>query len=384
MIHSAVRKKGGIDRISFKPISVQYLRMYGLKRGTGWGYSLYEFEVFLSASRPVPLSEFKKTTEFRYNRADLMPETYYKITADSLPQGFYPIWLGNQQGYWTIVGSSHGYKESLICEDGTIELYPRSWSLMPYLYINSRLITRQDVEVTQSLEEGYLPIPLVRWRYEGLTFDQKLFSSEDKEKSLTCIWYKLTNTGSNKVRGKLFITFRPFQVTPPWQGDGGMMDLFSIDFRSIEDKRVVINGKESLWFITSPAGFGASSYLECDVMNFIEKGELPPHRIVYDPWGGATGALEYDFDLAPGEKVDYLFAAPIEGETDKYDMTREGFFENLDKTRSFWREKLNQVKIDIPDKYLVNLLKANIAYMLINKDGPVIQPGSRHYEHCQL
>lgn len=386
VIYSAVGKKGGRDRISFKPISVQYLRMYGLKRGTGWGYSLYEFEVFLSTSRPVPLSEYKKITEFRYNPADLMPESYYRVTADSLPEGFYPIWLGNQQGYWTIVGSSDGYKESLICEDGTIELYPRSWSLMPYLYINNQLITRHDVKVTQSLEEDYLPIPSVKWSYKGLTFDQKIFSSEDedKEKSITYIWYQLTNAGSKELKGKLFLTFRPFQVTPPWQGDGGMMDLFSIDFRSIEDKKVVINGKEPLYFITPPSGFGASSYLESDVMNFIEKGEIPPHKSVCDPWGGATGVLEYDFKLAPREKVDYLFAAPLEEKTDLYSINPKKFFDELNKTRSFWKEKLNQIKIDVPDKYLVDVLRSNIAYMLINKDGPVLQPGSRHYERTWI
>ncbi len=384
VIRSIVGAKGGREKISFKPISVRYLRMYGLKRGTGWGYSLYEFEIFLSTSKPAALSEFKTITEFKYNPVDLMPESYYRITADSLPEGFYPIWLGNQQGYWTVAGTADGYFESLICEDGTVEFYPRSWSVMPYLYLDNRLITRQDVKVTQSLEEDYLPIPSVRWTHQKLILDQKLFSTIDSAMPITHLWYQLTNTGSNELKGKFLLTLRPFQVTPSWQGEGGMMDLFSIEFKDTKQNEVLVNGKELLYFLALPEKFGASGYLESDVMNFIEKGEVPPHKIVCDPWGGATGVLEYDFKLAPGEKIDYLFAAPLKEKVDVKDITQERFFENLNKARSFWEEKLNQIQIDIPDKYLVDVLKSNIAYILINKDGPVIQPGSRHYERSWI
>ncbi len=385
VVHSAIKEKKGKDEISFDPVSVRFLRMYGIKRKTGWGYSVYEFEVFSSSSKPVPLSQFKALSEFRYKPSDLMPDAYHKVTADLLPEGVYPIWLTNQQGYWTITGTADGYFESLICEDGAIELYPRGWSLIPYLYVNDRLITRAEAEVTQSLEEDYLPIPSVKWVYKGLTFKQKMFSCEDKGKAVTYIWYQLTNAGSRETKGKLFLTLRPFQVTPSWQGEGGMTDLFSIEFdKGSRQDNVLINGKDLLCFVASPDKFGALSYLEGDIMDFIEKGKIPPHKVVYDPWGSATGVLEYYFRLAPGESVDYLFAAPVEEKADGYTITQREFFEQLEATRSFWKEKLNRIEINIPDKYLINVLKSNIAYMLINKDGPVIQPGSRHYERSWI
>ncbi|CAN7540373.1 OmpL47-type beta-barrel domain-containing protein [Paenibacillus sp. LjRoot56] len=37
---------GGIDDISFSATSARYVRMLGIKRGTGYGYSLWEFEVY--------------------------------------------------------------------------------------------------------------------------------------------------------------------------------------------------------------------------------------------------------------------------------------------------------------------------------------------------
>ena len=37
---------GGAENITFAPVSARYLRMYGITRGTQYGYSLYEFEVY--------------------------------------------------------------------------------------------------------------------------------------------------------------------------------------------------------------------------------------------------------------------------------------------------------------------------------------------------
>jgi type 1 glutamine amidotransferase len=42
---------GEIDEVAFNPIKARYVRMYGTRRATEWGYSLYEFEVFGSAAK---------------------------------------------------------------------------------------------------------------------------------------------------------------------------------------------------------------------------------------------------------------------------------------------------------------------------------------------
>jgi hypothetical protein len=45
-IFSTTTGDGGIDSISFAPVSARYVRMYGTTRGTTYGYSLWEFEVY--------------------------------------------------------------------------------------------------------------------------------------------------------------------------------------------------------------------------------------------------------------------------------------------------------------------------------------------------
>lgn len=47
-VYSITNGDGGIDNISFAPTDARYVRMYGTQRGTTFGYSLWEFEVYAS------------------------------------------------------------------------------------------------------------------------------------------------------------------------------------------------------------------------------------------------------------------------------------------------------------------------------------------------
>ncbi|MCP2309056.1 discoidin domain-containing protein [Kitasatospora paracochleata] len=44
-VWSTADGNGGLDTAVFTPVSARYVRMHGVHRGTGWGYSLYEFQV---------------------------------------------------------------------------------------------------------------------------------------------------------------------------------------------------------------------------------------------------------------------------------------------------------------------------------------------------
>ena len=45
-VYSTTSGDGGLDDITFTTVNTRYVRMYGTERGTQWGYSLYEFEVY--------------------------------------------------------------------------------------------------------------------------------------------------------------------------------------------------------------------------------------------------------------------------------------------------------------------------------------------------
>jgi hypothetical protein len=46
--------RGGTNTINFSPVTARYVLMYGVQRGTPWGYSLWEFEVYDTSATTVP------------------------------------------------------------------------------------------------------------------------------------------------------------------------------------------------------------------------------------------------------------------------------------------------------------------------------------------
>lgn len=46
---------GGIDTITFSPRTARWVFMYGFSRGTPWGYSLWEFEIYNTANTVIPI-----------------------------------------------------------------------------------------------------------------------------------------------------------------------------------------------------------------------------------------------------------------------------------------------------------------------------------------
>jgi GH15 family glucan-1,4-alpha-glucosidase len=45
-----------------------------------------------------------------------------------------------------------------------------------------------------------------------------------------------------------------------------------------------------------------------------------------------------------------------------------------------WERRLAPLPFHCPDRELTDSARANLAYILLNRDGPAIQPGSRAYE----
>lgn len=74
-----------------------------------------------------------------------------------------------------------------------IEVDKQSFSLEPFLFVDNRLITWNDVSISQSLEKDYLPIPAVEWNYDKLNLQIKTFGEGKAGKSSIYIRYKIKN-----------------------------------------------------------------------------------------------------------------------------------------------------------------------------------------------
>ena len=95
--------------------------------------------------------------------------------------------------------------------------------------------------------------------------------------------------------------------------------------------------------------------------------------------------------MQAGETKDYIFLVPFYQTSENFYNEAEGdpskyFNDVLSSEISFWKDKLDKIEIHLPPsgEKIMNTLKSNLAYILINKDGPAIQPGSRSYERSWI
>ena len=366
--YSTKRGNGKRDRIFFKEIEARYIKIQCNKSANDKGYGIKEIE----------LRDYREAGD---------QNKLYEIVSEDAPKGYYPKYFLGTHTYWTIIGVCEDEKESLFNEEGQFETEKENFSIEPFLYIDEKLITWADVKLSQFLERGYLPIPEVIWDYEGLKLSIKIFAQGNPGASFIYAIYRVENNSNQTREGKLYLTIRPFQVNPPWQKlnmKGGVAKIKKIDYTS---NIIKVNDNKKIFPVIKPDKFGAIPFLKGDIIDYLEYGKLPIDEKIIDNNGYASGALEYNFKLKQGEKSEYYLIVPFHKKDPdvecnlKPEEAKQIVYKKMDEVINIWENKLSKVIFKVPEKgkNFINTLKANLAYVFINKDGPRIQPGSRSY-----
>jgi hypothetical protein len=310
---------------------------------------------------------------------------FFGAIAQQAPNGMYPKYLLGQQTYWTPVGTGADVTQALFNEEGMVEVDKGAFSIEPFLYIDGRLVTWADVSPTQELEKGYLPIPSSQWQTGDMILRTTAFATGGSGASTLYIRYRLENSSAAARQVLLFAAIRPFQVTPTWQhwhGFGGVSEITELAY---DTDLVRVNRSKLVIPLTAPSQFGAAAFAQGAITEYLKTGELPPQTAVSDAFGYASGALRYDLNLAPGAVQELYLAIPF-GSVDKAGV-QTCFPAGLSAAEQFdiavrqWEAKLGVADIRLrPEAQgVADTLKTAAAHILINRDGPALQPGPRRY-----
>ena len=316
--------------------------------------------------------------------------TYRAIAADARP-GLFPKYLLGKQSYWTVMGVNGDTKEALINEQGQIEVDRQRFSLEPFVFIDGKLFTWSDVRTEQDLLDQYMPFPLVRWIYQDTwSLDIEPCVAGFPGQCFLGVRYRIT-CNSARRKGKFFVAIRPFQVNPPWQNlniDGGVSRIDSIAYRGgivqVDEKKIIP--------MSPVSGFGAAEFDQGDMSGFLARASIPPAQEVVDHAGRASAVLAYDFDIPPGGSREFILNVPFyqwsgSPQAGMSEGTASAYHDLMAGTEARrWAIKLNTFRLDLPEsaRAVATTVLSNIAYILINRDGPGIQPGSRSYERSWI
>ena len=367
-LRSVEHGNGGEDLIALPEAESRFLRL-ALRDGPGQRYSLADIAV-------QPL-EFAAT-----------PNAFIANVAKRQPRGTYPRGFVGEQPYWTIVGIDGGFEQGLLGEDGAIEVAKSGFSIEPFIVSEGELLTWADVQASQSLQDGYLPIPSVQWRHGRVALEVTAFAHGTPKQSQLVARYRLTNT-SDRPRDYVFaLAARPFQVNPPSQflntvgGVSSIRTIAAAKDRFTVDGRVVVAGQAA-------SAMFATSFDQGEIGERLRKidwntlADVPVQTRLDDATGLGSAALLYRVRLAPGASREFDWRTPLTGEPASSAISAKDLQREV---ATQWHDKLDRVTLQVPQqgRKLVDTLRTGLAHMLISRTGPRLQPGTRSYARAWI
>lgn len=329
-------------------------------------------------------------------KAVMTPVKQYQIAASGAQRALFPASLQMQQTYWTAVGVHAGRQKSIFDEYGNLEAFKGAPLVQPiWRNADGRSAGAAGQSVQHALRDGWKPMPSATWSPQpGLALHSEAFAVERDGQPVTFLRHRLHNTGSTRIEGTLSLVVRPMQMNPPWQ-NGGLSPIRDV---AVDRQAVRINGRTLLYSLTPVSASGAAPFGKdgaTEITSALAAGKLPSTHQTRDEQGLAAAVLDYRISLAPGASESVVAAFPLGTaaadangalpEAPALDLATlpgdasTAFDALATQVSADWQARLGQVGLRLPDPSLVDMLRAQAAYMLINQTGPAMQPGPRNY-----
>ncbi len=289
-------------------------------------------------------------------------------------------------------------------------------------------VTWNDAKTSVASNSESLPLPQVVWSTNDIDLTISPFAAGPVDSSVLYARYRVTNNSRSYKKLTLYLALRPFQVNPPWQFLNLPGGVARVDSISLQGSSARISGNKFVRSLASPSGFGAVTFDDGNIVDWLRAGKLPVSASVTDPTGHASAAFAYQLELGPHATSSPIdIAVPLHGGdlnlAQLLSAARSGYVaaptqvvapqpgavpersaasapgitlfpgqgeravsSQLEQTSAEWRTKLGPVSITLPPpaaRY-TQTMRAQLADILINRDGPAIQPGSRSYSRSWI
>ena len=298
------------------------------------------------------------------------------------PRGDLPRAFAAEQNYWTLIGVDGGGERSgLLSEDGAVEVGRGGFSVEPSVSLDDGTrVTWAGAALTQTLRESYLPVAGVHWQHPVFTLDIEAAADGPRDAPELLARYRLRNTSARPQTLTLMLAVRPWQVNPPQQflaTQGGSSPIRSLHWTGAA---LTVNQRPAL-VMTAPPHRVSALPLDGGV-RLAALQSAPDLRVLGDPQAHASAALQYRVTLAPGAAHTWGWVAAL-GSSARASgpLTQAQLDARVEAVAAHWRERLNRATLRVPPdaQVIVDTLRTSLAHILMSRDGPALQPGTRSY-----
>ena len=326
------------------------------------------------------------------------------------PRSQHPRALHGEQNYWTVLAvDGGGANAALMGEDGEIEPHRAGPSLMPMVITApggetgrpadratgnppGRQIGWAEVQAegrsSSTLREGHLPLPSVTWQHPAFGLVMEAGAVGDRQQAQLIVRYTLHNPAATRQQLTLALLLRPWQVNPPQQflnTPGGVAEVRHLRWTAAPPAAVAssaaggllhVNGQPWLTPLDPPARVSAAPFGDADVL----AGSAHPLTTLHDAQSLASARLDWPMDLAPGERRSITLSLPLAGQPTPPTSSADAAAQ-LHASAAAWHSRLNRVSFTLPAaaQPLQHSLRAALSHILMSRNGPALQPGTRSY-----
>jgi hypothetical protein len=358
-----VRDAGGGTRLIHLPgIETAHLRLAFLRASKPSGYALRSIHL-LSDSAALSASDFLTS-----------------VAGASAP-GTWPRAYTRQQSYWTVFGLPRDARDGLMSEDGAIDTGPGKFSIEPFLFDGDRLLTWKDGTTTHALDGTVRPMPIVSRTADALRLEVTAFAAGSSNDAVFWARYHLVNLAPRSRATRFVLEARPVQVNPPWQFLGVPGGAASVRRLSWTGDRLIVNDSDAVVPRTAPSRVVLSPFDGGTALERLRQ-TAPSPLGVEDPTGLASAALEWQVALRANDSADVWIALP--------NRARDGIHSSgpaaLAAARRQWDRETATAHVSFPrsGSAIAATLATALGDILVNANGPAIQPGTRSYRRSWI
>lgn len=329
-----------------------------------------------------------------------------RAIAAEAPRGLTPRGIHDEATSWTVVGLPDAEHEALLSADGQVELSKGGFSLEPFVQLDlgggfTQWVTWADASIQHRLTQSASPV--VSWSFtdapdrDPLTLTIEPTPCGTPEKPAVAVKYTLAGATTPGAEARLVIAVRPIQVLPPSQWlnvTGGFAPIRTLERRSSPTPALVVNDGYPIVPLAEGCdlvvGDGSHGEFAGAAWGALLDRDAPATNAgrIEDPDGLAWGVIATPWRRqTTGSPTVLSLAAPLrEMKPDDPAAILDQAARRGEAAEEAFREATNRVTLNVPPtaSALEETWRSQQRLIMINADGPALQPGSRTYERAWI